>query len=168
MFMYSYCYVCSVLCIPFHCVVLCIVCVQMCTVLLPQGVIPTAVNKIYIISYHNTWQGFLFMQFMYGGKYNRGQFMSDRTCTLRLLHVVSMERGRSFSSSHPHGTWLRSDLQTSEGYVRNLIRCCGNSHTASNGKTINEQWIAKDAEGGCHGVDLRYHPKIFLEVIKKT
>ena len=27
MFMYSYCYVCSVLCIPFHCVVLCIVCV---------------------------------------------------------------------------------------------------------------------------------------------
>ena len=51
MFMYSYCYVCSVLGIPFHCVVLCIVCVYMCTVLLPPGVNPTAVNK-YIISYH--------------------------------------------------------------------------------------------------------------------
>ena len=30
MFMYSYCYVCSVLCILFHCVVLCIVCVCVC------------------------------------------------------------------------------------------------------------------------------------------
>jgi len=63
MFMYSYCYICSVLCIPFHCVVLCIVCVPycchrvfyvlsvyrtaatgcsmycLCTVLLPPGVI---------------------------------------------------------------------------------------------------------------------------------
>jgi hypothetical protein len=27
MFVYSYCYVCSVLCILFHCVVLCTVCV---------------------------------------------------------------------------------------------------------------------------------------------
>jgi hypothetical protein len=36
----------------FHCVVLCIVCVQMCTVLLPPGVNPIAVNK-YIISYQN-------------------------------------------------------------------------------------------------------------------
>jgi len=27
MFMYSYCFVCSILCILFHCVVLCIVCV---------------------------------------------------------------------------------------------------------------------------------------------
>ena len=45
MFMYSYCYVCSVLCILLHCVVLCIVCVQMCTVLLPPGVNPIAVNK---------------------------------------------------------------------------------------------------------------------------
>jgi len=43
MFIYSYCYVCSVLCILFHCVVL-------CTVLLPPGVNPTAVNK-YITSY---------------------------------------------------------------------------------------------------------------------
>jgi len=42
---YSYCCVCSVLGIVFHCVVLCIVCVQMCTVLLPPGVNPTAVNK---------------------------------------------------------------------------------------------------------------------------
>ena len=31
--MYSYCYVCSVLGIAFHCVVLCTVCVYMCTVL---------------------------------------------------------------------------------------------------------------------------------------
>ena len=53
MFMYAYCYVCSVLGILFHCVVLCIVCVCMCTVLLPPGVNPIAVNKIYhIISYH--------------------------------------------------------------------------------------------------------------------
>ena len=45
--MYSYCYVCSVLCILFHYVVLCIVCVYMCTVLLPPGVNPIAVNKIH-------------------------------------------------------------------------------------------------------------------------
>ena len=51
MFMYSYCYVCSVLGIVFHCVVLCIVCVYMCTVLMPPGVNPIAVNK-YIVSYH--------------------------------------------------------------------------------------------------------------------
>ena len=44
MFMYSYCYVRSVLCILFHCVVL-------CTVLLPPGVNPTAGNK-YIVSYY--------------------------------------------------------------------------------------------------------------------
>jgi len=36
--MYSYCYVCSVLGIIFHCVVL-------CTVLLPPDVNPIAVNK---------------------------------------------------------------------------------------------------------------------------
>ena len=48
MFMYSYCYVCSVLGILFQCVILCIVCVWLCTVLLPPGVNPTAVN----ISYH--------------------------------------------------------------------------------------------------------------------
>jgi hypothetical protein len=47
MFVYSYCYVRSVLGILFHCVVLCI-CVTMCTVLLPLGVNPIAVNK-YII-----------------------------------------------------------------------------------------------------------------------
>jgi hypothetical protein len=44
MFMYSYCYACSVLGIVFHCVVLCIVCVYMCTVLLPPGGYPIAVN----------------------------------------------------------------------------------------------------------------------------
>jgi len=49
--MYSYCYVCAVLCILFHCAVLCIVCVWMCTVLLPPGVNPIAVNK-YITSHH--------------------------------------------------------------------------------------------------------------------
>jgi len=48
LFKYLYCFVCSVLGILFHCVVLCIVCVQMCTVLLPLCVNPIAVNK-YII-----------------------------------------------------------------------------------------------------------------------
>jgi hypothetical protein len=50
-FMYFYCYVWSVLCILSQCVVLCIVCVSMCTVLLPPGVNPIAVNKMsyYII-----------------------------------------------------------------------------------------------------------------------
>jgi hypothetical protein len=52
MFMHSYCYVCSVLCILFHCVVLCIVRVYMCTLLLPPGVNTIAGNKN-IISYHN-------------------------------------------------------------------------------------------------------------------
>jgi hypothetical protein len=50
MSMQSYFYVCSILGILFHCVVLCIVCVYMCTVLLPPSVNPIAVNK-YII-YH--------------------------------------------------------------------------------------------------------------------
>jgi hypothetical protein len=50
-FMYSNCYVYSILGIMFHCVVLYIVCVQMCTLLLPMGVNPIAVNK-YIISYN--------------------------------------------------------------------------------------------------------------------
>jgi hypothetical protein len=49
-FVYFY-YVCSVLCILFHCVVLFTVCVYMCNVLLPPGVNPLAVKK-YIISYH--------------------------------------------------------------------------------------------------------------------
>ena len=50
MFMHSYCHVCSVLCILFHCVVVCIVCVSMCTVLLPPGVNPNAVNKYTVIN----------------------------------------------------------------------------------------------------------------------
>ena len=48
MFMYSYFCVCSMLGIVFHCVVLCIVFEQMCTVLLPPGGNPIAVNG-YII-----------------------------------------------------------------------------------------------------------------------
>ena len=44
-FMHSYRYVRSVLDIPFHCIVLRIVCVQMCTVLLPPGVNPIADNE---------------------------------------------------------------------------------------------------------------------------
>jgi hypothetical protein len=40
----------SVLSIAFHCVVVCTVCVSMCTVLLPPGVNPIAVNK-YILSH---------------------------------------------------------------------------------------------------------------------
>ena len=47
--MYSYCYVCSILGTVFHCIVLCIVCVSMCTVLLPLGVNQIAVNE-YIVS----------------------------------------------------------------------------------------------------------------------
>jgi len=43
--MYSYCHVCSVLGILFHFVVLCTVCVKLCTVLLPPGVNATAVNR---------------------------------------------------------------------------------------------------------------------------
>ena len=49
MFRCSYSYVCSVLCILFHFVILRIVCVQMCTGLLPPGVNQTAVKKIYQI-----------------------------------------------------------------------------------------------------------------------
>ena len=58
MFMCSYCYVCSILGILFNFVVLCIVCVQICTVLLLQGVNPIAVNK-YIISYQKFREFFL-------------------------------------------------------------------------------------------------------------
>jgi len=49
MFMYSYFYVCSILGILFHCVVLCIICVLMYTALLPTGVNSITVNK-YIIT----------------------------------------------------------------------------------------------------------------------
>ena len=45
MFMYSNCYVCSILYNLFHFVVLCTVCMSICTVLLPPGVNPFAVNK---------------------------------------------------------------------------------------------------------------------------
>jgi len=48
MFMHSYCYICSVLGILFHCVALCIVCVDV-YLLLPPSVNPIAVNK-YCIS----------------------------------------------------------------------------------------------------------------------
>jgi hypothetical protein len=51
MFMYSYWYVCNILCILFHFVFLCIVCVSVCYVLLLPGVNPVAVDK-YLISYH--------------------------------------------------------------------------------------------------------------------
>ena len=40
----------------FNCVVLCIVCVKMCSVLLPSGVNPIAVNK-YIIEYSEKCYG---------------------------------------------------------------------------------------------------------------
>ena len=52
MFMNSYCHICSVLGTLFNCVVLCTVCVQMCTVLMPPGVKPIAVNKYIVITYH--------------------------------------------------------------------------------------------------------------------
>jgi hypothetical protein len=51
MFMYSSRYVCSFLGIVFYCVFLWIVCVKMCTVLLPQGDNLIAVNE-YSLSYH--------------------------------------------------------------------------------------------------------------------
>jgi len=52
-FIYFQCYVRTFLCNMIHCAVLYIVCVQICTVLLPRGVKPNAFNKIYhFISYH--------------------------------------------------------------------------------------------------------------------
>jgi hypothetical protein len=63
MFMYSYCYVCNILCILFHFVVLYIVCVEMCDVLLPPGVNPTAVNK-YII-YEKGGRGLICAEVLY-------------------------------------------------------------------------------------------------------
>ena len=51
-----------VLCIVcVECVVLYIVCVQLCTVLLPSGVNPISVNK-YTISYQTNCSGFLYRQ----------------------------------------------------------------------------------------------------------
>jgi hypothetical protein len=47
---------------------------------------------------------------------------------LRLCHV-SMGEKRSFQALIHMETWLSSKLQTYEGYVRNLIQCCGNLHT---------------------------------------
>ena len=50
MFMYSYCYVWSALCIMFHCVVLCTVCVQMCAVKLTPGFNPITVSRYICLS----------------------------------------------------------------------------------------------------------------------
>jgi hypothetical protein len=50
MVIYFYFYVYSVLCVLIHCVAQCIVCVQICSVLLPSDVKPIAVNEIYIIN----------------------------------------------------------------------------------------------------------------------
>ena len=55
MFMYSY-YVCSFVGIVFRCVFLCIVCVQMCTALLPLGINPIAVNKYLIYQYQKPYE----------------------------------------------------------------------------------------------------------------
>jgi len=49
-YVYSYCSLCSVLYILFHCVILCIVCESMCTVLLLPSVNPIAINKYMSIS----------------------------------------------------------------------------------------------------------------------
>ena len=52
-FMYFQCYVRTFLCNMIHCAFLYIVCVQICTVLLPPCVNPNAINKIYHFkSYH--------------------------------------------------------------------------------------------------------------------
>jgi hypothetical protein len=51
LFMYYYCYACSVLGILFHCAGLCTICVCMCSVLLPTGVNPIAVKIYHIISW---------------------------------------------------------------------------------------------------------------------
>ena len=50
MFMYYYCYICSVLDIVFYCVVLCTVCVNVYCTTVPVAN-PIAVSK-YIMSYH--------------------------------------------------------------------------------------------------------------------
>jgi hypothetical protein len=55
MFMYSYCYVCYILCILFHCVILSAVCVYMCTVLLRPAANPIAVNKYAIYEKKLSW-----------------------------------------------------------------------------------------------------------------
>ena len=81
MFMYTYLYVYGFLLLCmfcFHCVVLCIVCVQMCTVLLPPGVNPTAVNK-HIISYHISYISSLSSEML-------GQFLS-LAFTLVPVHI---------------------------------------------------------------------------------
>ena len=52
MFTYSDCYICFVLGFLFHCVVMCIVCMKICTVLLSHGDNSIGVNK-YIVSHHS-------------------------------------------------------------------------------------------------------------------
>jgi hypothetical protein len=59
MFIYSYCYISSVLCMLSHCVFLCTVCVQICT---PPNVNLNAVNKIYHISQQITTTCFVTSQ----------------------------------------------------------------------------------------------------------
>jgi len=66
LYLYILFYACSVLVIVFHCVVLCIVCVLMCTVLLPPSVNPVAVNK--------------YIKYFWGGRSN-----------LHLLHFCLFE-----------------------------------------------------------------------------
>jgi len=95
MFMYSYCYVRSILGIVFHCVVLCIVCVYMCTVLLPPGVNPIAVNKY--ISYH-------FQTSQRVARYN--------TCSFQRTKIVARYNTCSFPKTMPQFMKEDQDFQS--------------------------------------------------------
>jgi len=92
MFVYSYCYVCSVQGILFYCVVLCIVCVYTSTVLLPPGVKPTAVNKYIVMSFHMSSSM----------KYRPSAARSPRTCSQVIKRVWSEH---SDGDNHMTLTW---------------------------------------------------------------
>jgi len=89
MFMYFYCFVCPVLCILFHCVVLCTVCVYMCTVLLPPCVNPIAVNK-YIISYHIPYHITSYHIHQKWSAYRQVSTHSGTTAATRMLSVPAV------------------------------------------------------------------------------
>jgi hypothetical protein len=127
MFIYLYCYVCSVLCILFQCVVLCSVWAQICTVLLPPGVNPIAVNEInHIVSYHIIASPNLFRVYsnnfnwieltLHGMSFYVCSAASRRRISKNFVHVRKYVK--LFTSCQVSCRCLRSTFGTGEAVVR--------------------------------------------------
>jgi hypothetical protein len=118
--------------LPNFCVVLCIVCVQMCTVLLPPGGYPIAVNK-YIISYYIRYVGCVVTQL--------------RVITMLLTDVL-----QAIIHTHGTGRWGGGGAAQEWLYLflTSLVRRgCGQSHVQVNLPPANSH-VPQRTEGQVH------------------